>query len=128
VERNELERRRQARHILSLQANFVWTDVEGIDHGGQGITRDVASKGMFFYTDSPPPPGSDLHIEVVLSIGDFDIVAPFPLLMQALALVVRVEPPQKPGLQGGFAVLNKSYELLPGKVVDEERGAWRSVH
>jgi hypothetical protein len=120
VERNELERRRQARQILSLQANFVWTDAEGIDHGGQGITRDVASKGMFIYTDSPPPPGSDVHTEVVLSVGDFEIFAPFPLVMQALALVVRVEPPQKPGLQGGFAILNKSYELLRGTAVVEE--------
>jgi hypothetical protein len=118
VERNELERRRQARHILSLQANFVWTDAEGIDHGAQGITRDITSKGMFIYTDSPPPPKADLHIEVVLSAGEFEVFAPF--LMQALALVVRIEPPQKPSLQGGFAILNKSYELLRGTAVVEE--------
>jgi hypothetical protein len=97
----------------------VWTDAEGLDHGGQGITRDIASKGIFIHTNSPPPPRSDLHIEVVLSAGDSEIFA-FPVLMQASALVVRVEPPQRSGLQGGFAVLTKSYELLRGKVVDEQ--------
>jgi hypothetical protein len=116
LDSNALERRQQSRYGLSLQANFVWTDAEGVDHVGQGITRDIASKGMFIYTESPPPPGCDLHIDVVLSAGDFEVF-PFPVFMKASALVLRVEPTQTVGLQGGFAIANKKYELLRGEPV-----------
>jgi hypothetical protein len=115
-----LERRQQARHVLSCQANFMWTDTEGVEHAAQGITRDITPKGMFIHTYSTPPPKTDLHVEVVLTAGEFELFSPVPLLMHAEALVLRVEPPAEAGLQGGFAILNKSYELLRGGAVSEE--------
>jgi hypothetical protein len=112
-----LERRQPDRHALNLQANFEWTDAEGIEHSAQGFTRDICSKGMFIYTDSPPASKADLQVEVVLSSWPFENKV--PPRMRASALVVRVEPPGKPGLRGGFAAVNKSYDLLRGEAVIE---------
>lgn len=113
-----MERRKQGRHALNLQANFGWTDAEGVEHRAQGFTRDISSKGMFIYTDSPPPPKVDLDVEVFLAFR-WPFENKVPPRMLASALVVRIDLPEKLGLQSGFAILNKSYKLLRGEAVIE---------
>jgi hypothetical protein len=81
---------------------------------------------MFIYTDFPPPLKSVLQIEVVLSKEESQAVAPFPLRMKASASVLRIESPAKPGLQGGFATVNNSFELLRGDtVVENDWKLWK---
>jgi len=113
-----LERRQQTRHGLRLRSNFEWTDTEGVVHAAQGFTRDICSKGMFIYADFQPPPKADLHVEVLLS-SDLEFKEDHQLRLRASALVLRVEPTLNSGVQGGFATLNKSYELLRGDAVIE---------
>jgi hypothetical protein len=109
------EHRRETRHNLRLRSNFAWADTEGIVHTAQGFTRDIGSKGMFIYTDCQPPLKADLHVEVFLS-SDEEVRKDLQLRLCASALVLRVDPVAA-GLSGGFAILNKSYELLRGEVV-----------
>ena len=104
----------------------MWTDTEGNEHGAQGITRDIAPKGMFIYTDSPPPPNAVLRIEVALSKEESQTIASFPLRMKASALVLRVEQPSA-GLQGGFATVNNSFEFRRGDaVVENDWEFWKN--
>lgn len=110
-----LERRQQARHLLSLLANFQWTDEQGVERAAEGFTRDICSKGIFIYADSALVPKTDLRLEVSLSSGGNSGVR-----IRASALILRVEPPMSPERQGGFATLIKSYELLRGEAVIEE--------
>jgi hypothetical protein len=122
-----IDRRQQIRHALSLEASFVWTDDEGIEHEAQGITRDISPKGLFIYTDFPPPPKVTLNIEVALSREESETIVSFPLRMKASALVLRVDPPTKSGLQGGFATVNNSFELLRGDaVVENDWKLWKN--
>ena len=112
---SRVEHRRETRHNLRLRSNFEWADTEGIIHTAQGFTRDIGSKGMFIYTDSQPPLMAELHVEVFLS-SDEEVRKDLQLRLCASALVLRVDPIAA-GLSGGFAILNKSYELLRGEVV-----------
>ena len=84
---------------------------EGVLRRGQGLTRDINSKGMFIYSDIKPPAKADLRVEV--SFRDFASI-PTNLQMRAEGLVIRVEPATEPGSKQGFAILNRSYELHNG--------------
>ena len=83
----------------------------GVARRGQGITRDISTKGMFIYSDIEPPAKADVLVDV-----SFRDVASIPtsLQMRAKGLVIRVEPATEPGAQLGFAILNRSYELHDG--------------
>ena len=70
---------------------------------------------MFIYTDCQPPLKADLQVEVFLS-SDEEVRKDLQLRLCASALVLRGDPIAA-GLSGGFAILNKSYELLRGEVV-----------
>jgi len=90
--------------------DFEWTE-EGVLRRGQGITRDISTKGMFIYSIIKPPVKADLRVDV-----SFRDVASTPtnLQMRAKGLVIRVESETNPESQQGFAILNRSYELLDG--------------
>lgn len=96
-------------------------DEEGAPHQGEGVTRDISIKGMFIYSHSRPPPKADLRVEVFLSSSGLESGKNLTLRVQASALVVRVEPPMKPGVQGGFATVSKIYRLLGGERLLEDR-------
>jgi hypothetical protein len=102
-----LERREQTRYGVRALVDFEWID-EGVIRRGQGITRDISTKGMFIYSDINPPAKADLLVDV--SFRDFSSI-PTKLQMRAKGLVIRVEPGTEPGSQPGFAILNRSYEL-----------------
>ena len=66
---------------------------------------------MFIYSDIHPPAKADLLVDV--SFREVTSI-PTTLQMRAKGLVIRVEPAIEPGSQQGFAILNRSYELLDG--------------
>jgi hypothetical protein len=106
-----LERREQTRYGLRAIVDFEWRDAEGVSHRGQGLTRDISIKGMFIRSDSQPPAKTDLHLELSFR----SVAGAFTnLRMNAEALVIRVEPASSPGMDLGFAVLNRSCKLHNG--------------
>lgn len=112
-----LERREQTRYGLRTRVDFRWTDKDGVLHYGQGLTRDISSKGMFVCADLQPPAKADIQIEVFFSslteLGS-------KLRMKARAQVVRVEPSTEGEPDGGFAAFNRSYELHNGTTAIED--------
>jgi hypothetical protein len=105
-----LERREQTRYGVRALVDFEWID-EGVIRRGQGITRDISTKGIFVYSEINPPAKADVLVDV--SFRDVTSI-PSTLQMRAKGLVIRVEPAIEPGSQKGFAMLNRSYELLNG--------------
>jgi hypothetical protein len=105
-----LERREQTRYGVRALVDFEWMD-EGVLRRGNGLTRDISTKGMFIHSDIKPPVKADLRVDVIFR--DFASTST-NLQMRAKGLVIRVEPASEPGSQQGFAILNRSYELLDG--------------
>jgi len=112
----ERERREQIRYGVQALVNFEWTD-EGVHRRGQGITRDISPKGMFIYSDTKPPAKADVYVDISFQGPGFRVGN---LQMSARGLVIRVELGTGPGSFGGFAILNRSYDLGNGvnSVVD----------
>jgi PilZ domain-containing protein len=104
---NCLEQRERTRYGVRALADFEWMGEEVLRRG-QGLTRDISSKGMFIYSDSEPPPMVNLRVTVFFTSVTG---APAKVQLRAKALVVRVEPSSSPGIQQGFAILHRSWEL-----------------
>jgi PilZ domain len=111
-----LERRDHTRYGVRALVDFEWID-NGVPHRGQGVTRDISSKGMFIYSDSEPPSKADLQVEVALwAVTE----APANVRMSAKALVVRVESAASSDSLRGFAVLNRTCKLHDGLTSSDE--------
>jgi hypothetical protein len=105
-----LERREQIRYGVRALVDFEWNE-ENLIQRGQGITRDISTKGMFIYSKVKPPAKADLRVNV--SFRDVSSITT-KLWMRAKALVIRVESATGPDALEGFAILNRSYELHDG--------------
>jgi hypothetical protein len=108
--RNWLEQREHTRYGVSALVDFEWLE-EGVLRRGQGLSRDISTKGMFIYSDSTPPIKADLRVRV--SFVPF-ARTPTKIQLRAISLVLRVESPLSPGADHGFAILNRRYELHDG--------------
>jgi hypothetical protein len=106
-----LERREQIRFGIHAVVDFEWLDGEGVRQQGQGLTRDISSKGLFIYSDFQPPAKADLQVEVF-----FDSVtgANTNLQLRIKALLLRGEPATRQGERHGFALLNRSCKVCGG--------------
>lgn len=106
-----MERRQNFRYGVWASAEFVWADGNGIQHWGEGITRDISSKGIFVccnHSDLLPPGKADVEITVRFpAFGEQGKVVE----LEADAVVIRVEPSIVPMPARGFAVLNRSFRL-----------------
>jgi len=103
---NGIERRGFARYAVRAAAHFKWIDVNGTVRCGQGLTRDINSRGMFIYSEAQPMLATDIEVEVRFSTVSDSI----KLIMKATGAVIRWEEPQD-GIYYGFAVLNRDYSL-----------------
>ena len=84
-----LERRQQIRFGIRAVVDFEWLDGKVVPRKGRGLTRDISLKGLFVYSDSPPPAKADLQVEVFFaSITG----ANTNLQLRTKALVLRGEP------------------------------------
>ena len=111
LERRELlERREQTRYGVRARVDFEWVE-EGVLQRGQGLTRDISSKGMFIYSDAKPPTKADIRVKVSFASLGRGLTS---LHLRTNSLVVREEPPSSPGSDYGFAILNRNYELHNG--------------
>jgi hypothetical protein len=75
-------------------------------------TRDVSSRGICFYFDSPLQPGSDIEFTLTLPP---EITLTESIRVRCKGTVVRVEPPQVPGGKVGIAATIQHYEFLSEK-------------
>ena len=116
--RTGMERREQIRFGVRALVKFEWFDEKGNRHREQGFTRDISSKGMFIFSDSPPPAKVDIQAEILFyCIAGADV----NLDLRVNALVLRLESVSKSGAPDGFAVLNRSYSIADqGSMSDPE--------
>ena len=114
-----MERREHTRYGVRAPVDFEWID-RGVSHRGQGLTRDISSKGMFIISDAEPPESSDVQVEVSFPADD---KMPTNLRLSSKSLVVRVERPKSTNEVRGFAILHRSYRLHDGLTSIDE-GNW----
>lgn len=63
---NGIELRRAKRYHLSAPALFMWAPKDGKPRNGKGVTRDINALGVYVQTDSLPPVGARVQMEIVL--------------------------------------------------------------
>ncbi len=63
---NSMELRRAKRYGLSATALFMWAPQDGRPKNGKGVTRDINTLGVYVQTDSLPPVGARIQMEIVL--------------------------------------------------------------
>jgi hypothetical protein len=63
---NAIELRRAKRYGLSAPALFMWAPQDGKPTNGKGVTRDINAIGVYVQTDSLPPVGARIQMEIVL--------------------------------------------------------------
>lgn len=112
---NCVDRREQTRFNVRASVTFEWWDAQGVQRCGQGVTRDVSSKGLFIFSDCLPPAKVDLRLEVLFGSV---VEEGSNLQLEAEALVLRVEPAANLGASSGFAVLNKSHNLADLRLLE----------
>ncbi len=96
--------RRQTRFDIHVGVDFAWSDQEGKEHEGYGLTRDISSLGTYIYAEAAdiPPPGTQVRMEASLPslrIGGR------PINLRSRGTVVRANA-QIEERQHGFAVEN----------------------
>ena len=105
-----MELRKHPRFDVRARVDFEWTE-EGVLRTGQGLTRDISSKGMFIYSDAKPLSTADLRVKVSFASLGRGLTN---LHLRTNSLVIREEPPSSTEAVYGFAILNKHYELHNG--------------
>ena len=63
---NAIELRRAKRYRLSVPALFMWALQDGKPRNGKGVTHDINALGVYVQTDSLPPVGARVQMEIVL--------------------------------------------------------------
>jgi hypothetical protein len=63
---NAIELRRAKRYRLNVPALFMWAPQDGKPRNGKGVTHDINALGVYIQTDSLPPVGARIQMEIVL--------------------------------------------------------------
>ena len=102
--------RRFFRVPVGVSAVISWADPNGLLQRKKAVARDMSAKGMFLYTDSPPPLGSAVTLEILLPLLRN---AASSLRVKAEARVVRIQPPDEEQEEpvSGFAVITDRFTL-----------------
>lgn len=64
--RNPVELRKAKRYRLTAPAIFLWAPHHGKPQSGEGAIRDINTFGVYVLTDSLPPVGARVQMEIVL--------------------------------------------------------------
>lgn len=111
-----VERRRTIRYRIRASVKFQWTSRGGSRHQGEGVTWDLCTEGMFVLSETCPPLGARLEIQVQ-----------FPprakgrgLQMRTSGSVLRRELITEGEIRAGFAAVCKTFALRieKGQVVN----------
>ncbi len=115
-----LDFRKNLRVPIAASAIISWAGSNRVLQSRKVIARDMSAKGMFLYTESPPPLGSLVKLEILL-----------PMLRNAKSMVrikangrvVRVQPPNE--VEGeeisGFAIITDRFTLQDPEPEEETK-------
>ena len=106
IQRNEKlpelsERRNQTRYQLGARAVFSWEGPEQKRFQGEGVTRDISTKGAFILTQSCPPTHAAVQVQLFLPPFHGTVAT---ARIRAEAEVLRVEQAPPGEQQSGFAI------------------------
>lgn len=105
-----VELRRAKRYRLTAPAIFLWAPQDGEPQRGAGETRDINTFGVFVVTDSLPPVGSRVQMEIMLpTLTDTGS----GMHLQGEGIVLRGEPRGAEGTGSGQAGFAASVQFYP---------------
>jgi hypothetical protein len=105
---NRVERIERNRFNVPAGVTFEWSDANGMERCGQGVTRDISAKSCSY------SPTVCLQAKLIFDSRCFSVLSLRQgriLQLEAEGVVLRVEPAPNLATLGGFAVLNKSHNL-----------------
>jgi len=104
-----IELRKAKRYRLSTPALFLWAPQEGKSQSGEGVTRDINASGVYVLTNSLPPVGALIQLDIPLP----KLEEPgFGMSLAGEGVVLRVEPRGSQGAgtsEAGFAASVQFY-------------------
>jgi hypothetical protein len=115
-----MDRRTEVRYQLGARVVFSWEGPEQERFQGEGVTRDISTKGAFILTQSCPPPQA--AVQMLLFLPPFHgTVATARIRAEAQVLRVEQAPPSEQ--QSGFAVDSPGFSFSSGDEPDSESGS-----
>jgi hypothetical protein len=107
---NAIELRKANRYRLTAPAHFLWAPQEGKPQSGQGVTRDMNAFGVYVLTDSLPPVGALVQLDILLP----KLVDPgFGMSLAGEGVVLRVDPKGSEGAGSKDAGFAASVQFYP---------------
>jgi len=102
-------KRKLERFPLKLPARIV---VNGNGDGAEdapldAITSDISAGGAFFYTDTPFPVGTQMHVDLILPLDELKKIKGKKAKIKVKGAVVRT------GEQGMAICFDKKYRITP---------------
>jgi hypothetical protein len=97
------------RFPLELPVSVSWQIHGQPECQGEGVTRNISSRGMFVLAHRSPTLGTPVHFEVSLVPGRGSAA----IGLEGQGTVVRLEPPASSSGMPGFAVVNHWLEVKP---------------
>ena len=85
-----VERRSNTRYELQVTSKISYVS-DGSSIGQDVVSKDVSSTGAFFMTETPPPAGTNIRIEIVLPISRIKPNCPSDSRMHCEGKIVRRE-------------------------------------
>jgi hypothetical protein len=110
--RESVERRKHNRYQLGVPVTLFWKDARDAPHEGIGLTRDISARGLFAFTTSPPPLGSDVKLKAFLPPPRSAVP---PVQIRGQGRVVRVDAAHDGEARAGFAVAGGRFVLRRGE-------------
>jgi hypothetical protein len=98
------ERRKGKRFRLRLAVLFSWRDAQGLLQSGEGWSRNIGSRGAYVRTNTAPPIGTLLEMNIFLPELGYKI---HTAEIHAKGQVARVDC-ELMGQASGFAAVNQS--------------------
>ena len=102
------EMRGAVRYAVQAPAFFTWSDLKSRVHRGEGLTRDVSSRGLYVWSEEGPPAGVVVDVEVLLP--RFHEKTP-GLRIEGRGRVTRVDSRLEKTPQIGFGVSSEIFIL-----------------
>lgn len=101
---SSVELRNAIRYRFTVPVAFRWTGPKAHVLKGEGVTRDVSTRGAFIVTPNHPPAGATLRLEIQFDRTNHN------LKLISEGLVMRVEHGSLTG-EDGFAFETRAFEL-----------------
>jgi hypothetical protein len=103
-----IDKRKMERFSLEIPT-YLQVAVEQESESRELVTRDVCAGGALFHTDQPLPVGTEIKVDLVLSISELKKIKADKVLIKVDGVVIRTD-------EKGMAVcFDKKYKITPLK-------------